>query len=392
MTGPRETSVAWAPPDASLGDELSDRLAVLRVPGPQLQEGRWAGRVNRWLDRTSSFGRWWATSAARVALEAGPFDLVYASMSPFETAWAAQSVARARGIPWVADLRDPWALDEWTVYPTALHRRRDLWRMRVALRTSAAVIANTPEAGKEIRARVPELERRVSVVPNGWDADDFASVVRSRSDEAFRIVYVGYSHVEAGTRHRRAQLLRRVLGGATNGLDVLARSHVFLVEAIERLRATEPSLAARIELHLAGASPAEPDGRVAVSRHGYLEHAKALELVCSADLLFLPMHDLPVGTRTRTVPGKTYEYLASGRPILAALPDGDAHDMLAELPHVRVCRPRDVDCIARSIRAFAAEETAAPPPDVAARFERRRIAEQIVEVFDQALEARPEDR
>ncbi len=32
----------------------------------------------------------------------------------------------------------------------------------------------------------------------------------------------------------------------------------------------------------------------------------------SADLLFLPMQNLPPGVRATIVPGKTYEYLASG--------------------------------------------------------------------------------
>ena len=49
----------------------------------------------------------------------------------------------------------------------------------------------------------------------------------------------------------------------------------------------------------------------------------------SADLLFLPMHDLPPGARAGLIPYKTYEYLAAGRPILAAVPDGDVRDMLA---------------------------------------------------------------
>ena len=44
------------------------------------------------------------------------------------------------------------------------------------------------------------------------------------------------------------------------------------------------------------------------------------ELISSADLLFLPMHELPEGTSARIVPCKTYEYLASGRPVLAAVP------------------------------------------------------------------------
>ena len=70
--------------------------------------------------------------------------------------------------------------------------------------------------------------------------------------------------------------------------------------------------------------------------HGYVTHLQALTLIRSADLLFLPMQNLPPGRRSSTVPGKTYEYLASGRPILGAVPPGDALDLLQRSGHA-VC-------------------------------------------------------
>ena len=44
-------------------------------------------------------------------------------MSPFESADVAARLSTTTGTPWVADLRDPWALDEMLVYATAVHRR-----------------------------------------------------------------------------------------------------------------------------------------------------------------------------------------------------------------------------------------------------------------------------
>ena len=70
-------------------------------------------------------------------------------------------------------------------------------------------------------------------------------------------------------------------------------------------------------------------GASIVETPGYLAHDETVALLRSADLLFLPMHDLPEGRRATIVPGKTYEYLASRRLILAVVPDGDARDLLA---------------------------------------------------------------
>jgi hypothetical protein len=226
-------------------------------------------------------------------------------------------------------------------------------------------------------------------IPNGWDSDDFAAPAPERDDGRFRIVYSGYSHVAAGLRERRRSKLRRRLGGSIRGLEVLARSHIYLAAALDEIAARAPATAERVELHLAGASPAAGvECSVDVVEHGYLVHDRAVALVRSADLLFLPMQGLAAGVRTRTVPGKTYEYLAAARPILAALPDGDARDLVAGFGHVHLCRPTDVegmrDAILAELRA-----PSEPPADLRARIghlERQALTEDLAALFDSTLE------
>jgi hypothetical protein len=62
------------------------------------------------------------------------------------------------------------------------------------------------------------------------------------------------------------------------------------------------------------------------------------------------------------VPGKTYEYLASGRPTLALVPaDGDAAAVLRDARGGTVCAPGDADAIAAVLREHAAAWTARAP-------------------------------
>jgi glycosyltransferase involved in cell wall biosynthesis len=124
--------------------------------------------------------------------------------------------------------------------------------------------------------------------------------------------------------------------------------------------------------------------------HGYLPHSETVSLLRSADLLFLPMHDLPAGVRARIVPGKTYEYLAAGPPILAGVPDGDARDLLAEAGHALLCRPSDRAAMARAIAEQAERARSGAPalqadPGVVTRYERRRLAAELAAVFDGVL-------
>ena len=390
VTGPASTTLEWAPPDASMAEEIPAPVEVHRIPGPEpAVAGGFRGRAERWLGVRSRFSRWWvdglSRAGARLASEA---DVIYASMSPFETATAASRIAAAAGKPWVADLRDPWALDEWTRYPTVLHRRLDLRRMREALESASAVILNTPEAERATRAALPELAGRLATIPNGWDADDFSEPVAPRADgEPFRIAHVGYVH-DAPPGRGFARAVRRSLGGETRGLVTEARSVRFLLEAVRRVRAEGASRP--IEVHLAGparTNVSEEDAGFVVD-HGYVSHAEAVALLRGSDLLFLPMHDLADDQRSRTVPGKTYEYLASGTPILAALPAGDARDLVTGIPNAGLCSPRDVGCMVHGIReTLDAPSSERAMPAIAAAYEREELTRRLAGVFDRLIAA-----
>jgi glycosyltransferase involved in cell wall biosynthesis len=354
--------VAGTEPAGATG--LAARLALLR-PGPD----RW---VRWWIEQSVALGR-------RVGAGA---DVVLASCAPYETALAGARLAAELRLPWVADLEDPWALDEMRLYPTAVQRTLDLRSMRRALASASAIVTAAPEAAAAVRQALPDLaDRTVTGIPIGFDRDDFAGPAPPRADHGvFRIVHAGSLHTDLGTRLHRTRTRRRLLGGTAPGVDILPRSHVLLMDAIAGLRGAGP-----IELHLAGALT---DGdRAAAARHGFvrlhglLPHREAVALMRSADLLFLPMHDLPPGTRARLIPYKTYEYLGARRPILAAVPDGDVRDMLAPLPGATLVRPGDVEAMARAIEAELARAPVADLSDTPA-LERRQSVAAIAEVLD----------
>jgi glycosyltransferase involved in cell wall biosynthesis len=394
ITGPATATGRWTPRDETLASDLPPGLRVLRVSDQPKATSHIRRRARIWLGRESMFDRWWTDGAADVGLRAADVDLVYASLSPYSSAVAAQRIAGALGKPWIADLRDPWALDEMTVYPTSLHRRLELERMKESLGTADAVVMNTPEAARRLVATMPELGcRTVISIPNGWESADFAGPEPHRSDGAFRIVHTGNLHTELGRVLRRRGRARRLLGGEVRGVDALTRSHVYLLRAIARVGERAPELAPHIELHLAGVL-SDSDRAVTTSNvraHGYLSHAESVELIRSADLLFLPMHDLPQGTNATIVPGKTYEYLASGRPILAALPDGDARDLLSVAPETAtLCRPTDVAGMADAIeercrRVLATGRAPTDVPVVASAYEAQQLTSRLADAFDGIL-------
>jgi glycosyltransferase involved in cell wall biosynthesis len=407
LTGPGPVADRWAPVDETLGIEVPELAQIHRLTGPEpLASGGWRGRGERWLTVRSPWESWWIDGAVEAGrgIAAGT-DLIYAWMQPYSSAHSAARLSRETGIPWVADLGDPWALDEMMVYPTRLHRRRELRLMRRLLPTASAIVMSTPEAASQLVERIPELAGKpVLVIPNGFDGADFTEPAPTRQDDRFRIVHTGYLHTQLGRQQQRGARARRVLGGTINDVDIYTRSHVFLLQAVERVRATDPELAAPLEIHLAGVLT-ESDREVIgdsghVHLHGYVTHAESIELIRSADLLFLPMQNLPAGTPATIVPGKTYEYLASGTPILGAVPDGDARTILAAAGNASIVRPDDVEAMAEALRAHLRrfrDGTTPPAPnrDIVAGFEYAHLASKLAEVFDSVVgeaEAVPADR
>ena len=397
LTGPGAAGV-WTPHDTSLLDEVAG-VTTVRASGPIPERaGGWRGRADRLLDRQDAFTRWWVDAIVRAgsALR-DDVDIVLAEVAPYETAFGAQALAAAKGVPWIADLQDPWALDEMWLYPSAVHRARARRQMRRSFASAAAVVMNTPEAAVRVVQAFPELGGgdRVLSIPNGFDPADFVDVAPVTGDGAFRIVHTGYLHTEFALDHQRSRRLRRLAGGMPiRDVDFLTRSHVYLLEAVAKLELAQPELRGSIEVHLVGNLTAADRDVAApypfVQLHGFRPHAETIAVLKGADLLFLPMHDLPQGTRAGLVPSKTYEYVASGRPILAAVPDGDARDLLARVGSATLCRPAAVECLSAAIHeAVRARQAGTPLPRpneaVVAEYDYRRLAARMASLIERVL-------
>ena len=395
VTGPAPDAPRnrWEPTDRGLLERVPAGAEIHRLPDTQPNQD--VSRFGRVLALRPPLVRWWIEESTRLGTRVGrDADVIIASCAPYETAFAAARVARELGLPWIADLEDPWALDEMRVPLSALHRSLDVRRMRRALASASAIVMAAPEAAVRVRQAMPELASRVTVtgIPIGFDSSEFeAAAPPAATDEVFRIVHTGSMHTDFGHDLRRTRARRRILGGSQPGLDVLTRSHVFLVEAIARLLREEPSLEGRIELQLAG--DLTPGDRAVSERHpfvrelGLQSYDDTVRLLRGADLLFLPMHNVPAGVRAGLIPYKTFDYLGAQRPVLAAVPDGDVRDMLSPLPNVMVVRPDDVDAMTAALRQRVTAKRAAAggrEPNVAApaAYERRRSVAQIADVLD----------
>lgn len=387
---PRPTELT--PPDPTLARDIPPEIEIHRTPPCIRPSSGLGARIRRMTGAIPASAEEWNSNVFKLGsslLEKRPVDVIYVSMSPFWGCEVADALSRRFGVPWVADLRDPWALDEMQTYTTGVHHRLAIRRMGRSLGSASTIVMNTPEALRRLKETFPALaSKRCVSITNGYDEDDLVPA-EPESDGHFHIVHMGSLHTELGLLQKGSQRLWRALGRTPVSVNYLGRSHYYLVQALDKWLDSEPAARSKVKVDFIGGHSQADLQVVQGSRYphiykfsGYLSHSAALQELARADLLFFPMYGLDPGVRSTIVPGKAYEYLASRKPILAAVPEGDARDFMRKAGTGFVCEPDDVAGMARVLHErYAAWIKKSPDftwnEAFVCQFERRHLAERM---------------
>ena len=356
---------------------------------------------------------WWTRAARRTCDEAfadSKPDVLFATVSPFASAKAASDIARKYDIPWVLDMRDPWAMDPISFYPSKLHYLSERRAMRNACRDADAVIMNTPQALEAVKEAFPEVPaEKLFAITNGWDSDDFNGFQKDtgRRDKKLTIVHTGRFYTDysakvnpqsrsalSGRRFKPQDLFRYSFGKS----NMLARTPYYLFAALKKLM--DESAIREEDIRLVFVGQTTPEDRKLVELFGlentaefkgYITHRESVAVLQSAGVLFLPLHEPEGGRPALIVPGKTYEYIAAGVPILGLLPPGDAREFITRSGLGFVCEPTNIDQIADTVLGLVRRHQTqgiAVTPDYTfiGLFERRNLTRKLAEVLDFAIE------
>jgi glycosyltransferase involved in cell wall biosynthesis len=308
--------------DETLTAAIPTGTEVIRVPGGSALSA-WR-RVFRRGDRLPgqragllrSLSDWWllpdsyigwaprARAAAAKRMRLGGVDVVLSSSPPESAHVAALPLGERFGVPWVADFRDPWIGLYRRQPPTAWHaRRQGALERRVMERADLVITASRTQMSYSERGSGARPSR-AEVVFNGFDAAQPAPAAADTGDrgagasETFLLVFTGtLSHVPD--------------------------TEVFF-EALHELFVRHPDARRRLRVELAGPfDPGYEDRSVALGLKGIVtfmgqrSHQEVRELQRRADLLLLWIPRVEV--LRAALPGKLYEYLDAGRPIVALL-------------------------------------------------------------------------
>lgn len=253
------------------------------------------------------------TSAA--ACRQNPPSVVVASGPPFHTFISAYFAAKRFRAPLVLEYRDEWSVHTpHFVEATAFDKK---WERRL-LRSASAVIFVTEATRDLYLASIPSLDAgKCAVVPNGWDPDDF------------RDVPTASAHEPPQNRSRFAISFVGTIGLHNDPSEFVAR--------FQEVTAHCPSLRDRLLVRFVGPKITDRGRRVLASfQQQFQDSMELVDGVAKAEavaemrrtgallLLLDPFYNT-------SIPGKLYEYLAAGAPILVFGDTGVAADLVRRL-------------------------------------------------------------
>jgi hypothetical protein len=281
----------------------------------------------------------WLPFAVRRALRIVREENVDAlfSTSPIPTAHLiALVVKRLTKLPWVADFRDPWVETEGSEVYGPLRQSVERRLERQVVLKCDKLLVTTREFGQDLGARYgTSIGKKICAVYNGYDEDDFSALTPADNDlGAFTIVHAGLLHPGYRNPIPLLQAVRQCLDRATLPHTV----RISFVGAGEYV--TTASFAQRVaDLHL----------QEVVHIVQRVPYQQALALLTRASVLLL----LQGGDDTRTlIPAKAFEYLRTGRLIVALAPaDSATARLVREFSGGFVAEPTDSEEIARQLAA-----------------------------------------
>jgi glycosyltransferase involved in cell wall biosynthesis len=354
-------------------------VTVHHVPNPG--PPRWVNALDR--ARLSKFRHWvvwpdeavyWVDPAVRFARElirrARP-RMVVNFVMPYGAGVVGERLRAETGLPLAYCFSDSHSCtDMHPHFPTYFHYRHARRLEDRCVRAADAVVYVSRFNADLVRSRQPAEQRpKFHTVRLGAEPAEFAPVagVGPDPDGPVRVVYIGsmggwydwYRRRPVLSRLRRAwdDLGRHHL----TRLDHRTHSPVFVGRAVQQVLAARPEWRGRVFVDVYGSRIAteaqiakvlEVTGLSDVVRvHGPQPRDEIARQTRTSDLLFQCVQNRTDGTPGGRIAAKTYEYLMTDRPILAAVPRGENWDYYADKPGVFLVLPDDVDAMARAITA-----------------------------------------
>ncbi|MHB8062554.1 MAG: glycosyltransferase family 4 protein [Ruminiclostridium sp.] len=317
----------------------------------------------------------WQYASRNKALEilkTNNIDVIYTTSTPYSDHLLGMYLKKHfPGVPLVCDFRD-----EWTNNP--YHRRK--WVRAIiernlekkVLLAADCLIANTPIMLANFLRDNPETKNKFYVIPNGYDEADFEGIKDIKpSNDKFTLTYTGLLY---GKRKPDNFFEALKIAIDKERIDITK----ILIQLIGNFKAAQ--LQEKID------SYSLTDIVVALP---YMEHRTCLIELLKSDALLLIEPSGPGAEAFYT--GKVFEYMNTGRPILATIPhNGAAAQLIAHTSTGLVSDYNDIEGTAENLthlyRCWVEHlQPLEPNKSEMLKYERKELTKSLVDVLNNSL-------
>ncbi|WP_026894645.1 glycosyltransferase [Clostridiisalibacter paucivorans] len=302
-------------------------------------------------------------------------DLIYTTSYPYSDHLLGLKLKKKfPQIPWVADFRD-----EWTKNPYLLDNPHYSLRMNIErnmekqiMEGANYIITNTPIMMKNFIDSYPFTKEKFCVIPNGYDETDFqgTSEVDCKRDK-FVITYTGSFY----GRRSPETFFQSIKDLVHQGKIEEDKIQIQLIGnyIVKRLDALIKKYGLENMVHILP----------------YMEHRESIKELIKSNVLLLIVGAGPGAEAFYT--GKVFEYMRTGRPILALVPEeGVAADVIKETDTGLVSDSRDIEKIKENIcklynKWTRGERSIDPDWTKVKSFDRKALTKRLVDVFDNVI-------
>ena len=301
----------------------------------------------------------WAAAATRKALEIArtlPPGVVIATSPARAALLAGAKVARRLQWPLILDYRDPWSAHTWPAWRRSSTSQWFARRMeRRIVKRSAARVLNTPAMRESFEKFLASDITRNFVIPNGFES--VAEAPPPATTGPVHIVHAGEIFTGRSLVPVLEAAQRLAARGAARAIRVI--NYGALPDA-EWARIRAANLESFVEVR-----PRIPFGELFAE----LQRAHLLLAVIGEHMLY-------------STPYKVYDYMATGRPILAIASRGAAlFELMAESGAGVCVEPENIAGIEQALETFMAGDVA-PARTLVERYRWPNLALQYRKVIE----------
>jgi glycosyltransferase involved in cell wall biosynthesis len=318
----------------------------------------------------------WQYASRKRALEllkTNSIDIIYTTSAPYSDHLLGLYLKKYfPKIPLVCDFRD-----EWTNNP--YHKRKWL-RAKIernlekkVLSVADNLIANTPVMLANFLRDNPETKSKFYVIPNGYDEDDFKGIKDIKpSNDKFTLTYTGLLY----GKRKPDNFLKALKAAIDSGQIDITK---ILIQLIGNFKTAQ--LQEIID------SYGLTDIVVALP---YMEHRACLIELFKSDALLLIEPSGPGAEAFYT--GKVFEYMNTGRPILATVPNnGAAAQLIANTNTGLVTDYNDIEGTVENLTYLyncwlEHSQPLEPLESEVQKYERKELTKLLAKVLDVSLQ------